>query len=121
MSWAVVKESTVLSYLSNKKAGHARTPILLLRAPSTLSGGIPVTVITTFRLVLLSQRQSSGIIWRTCKICGNEDNRRYFAAFILRKSLEENLEIKRLGPEPPPGTLSLDPAGGLPSPCPPVN
>ncbi|GFO26519.1 hypothetical protein PoB_005302400 [Plakobranchus ocellatus] len=39
-SWAVNKESTVLSYSSDKKTGHARRPIL---APSSLSGRIPVT------------------------------------------------------------------------------
>ncbi|GFO10751.1 hypothetical protein PoB_003725600 [Plakobranchus ocellatus] len=33
-----------------------------------------------------------------------------------KRSLEGKLEIKRQGPEPPQGTLSLDPAGGLPSP-----
>ncbi|GFN93890.1 hypothetical protein PoB_002039600 [Plakobranchus ocellatus] len=32
------------------------------------------------------------------------------------RSLEEKLEIKRLGPEYPPGTRYLNPAGGLPGP-----
>ncbi|GFN91442.1 hypothetical protein PoB_001794800 [Plakobranchus ocellatus] len=42
-SRAVVKESTVLSYSSDKKAGHARTSILVLSLPSSLSGGISAT------------------------------------------------------------------------------
>ncbi|GFN92914.1 hypothetical protein PoB_001942000 [Plakobranchus ocellatus] len=38
-SWAVIKESTVLTYSSDKKAGHA--PHFRFLAPSSLSGGIP--------------------------------------------------------------------------------
>ncbi|GFN91869.1 hypothetical protein PoB_001837500 [Plakobranchus ocellatus] len=48
-SWAVINESTVLSYSSDKKAGHARTPILSLSRPIVLVRGNPRDVIT-FRL-----------------------------------------------------------------------
>ncbi|GFO14002.1 hypothetical protein PoB_004050700 [Plakobranchus ocellatus] len=67
----------------------------------------------------------NAILHRTAKH-GNQK----LAKFMVRNTIddicgihfmkEEKLEIKRLGPEPPPGTLSLDPAGGLPglqTPC----
>ncbi|GFN80366.1 hypothetical protein PoB_000687200 [Plakobranchus ocellatus] len=49
-SWAVIKESTVLTYSSDKKAGHARTPMLSLSRPIVPVQGKPRDVIT-FRFV----------------------------------------------------------------------
>ncbi|GFO41866.1 hypothetical protein PoB_006837100 [Plakobranchus ocellatus] len=48
--WAVTKESLVLSYSSDKKAGHARTPMLSLPRPIVPIRGNPRDVIT-FQLI----------------------------------------------------------------------
>ncbi|GFN96117.1 serine/threonine-protein kinase ctr1 [Plakobranchus ocellatus] len=64
MDWTMIRESTVLSYSSDKTAGHPCTPILSL-SPSTVPvRGNPRDVITVLaQLSLRSQRQPSRI-WK---------------------------------------------------------
>ncbi|GFO19899.1 hypothetical protein PoB_004640400 [Plakobranchus ocellatus] len=64
-SWAVIKESTFLSYSSDKKVGHACTPILLLPKPHRLCPW-ESPWLNHLRLVFCCavSCKPSGIIWR---------------------------------------------------------
>ncbi|GFN92891.1 hypothetical protein PoB_001939700 [Plakobranchus ocellatus] len=56
-SWAMIKESTVLSNSSDEKAGHARTPILSLSIPivPVLRGFAPCPLRAVTLTCLLSE------------------------------------------------------------------
>ncbi|GFN79653.1 hypothetical protein PoB_000615900 [Plakobranchus ocellatus] len=94
-SWAVFKKSIVLSYSSHKMTGYFR---FLAHRPCPAVIHVRQS---DFKKLLINRAQYQRTELAKCVAMDTTDD--FLRHSFRERSLEEKLEIKRLGPESPPG------------------